>query len=298
MRILTDFVRAVLRTGNQTISELLLLNPFNEMEFADDKLSIFDIKARDQTGQQVNIEMQLFGFHVFLQRVLYYWADLHASQLTKGDEYVKLRPTISIAIVNNRIFPEVDDHHHLFQIRSVKNPALVYCSDLSMYVIELPKFKLSIDELRDPLDVWCYFLKHGEELDKNALPEVLNTPHVFRALEELEMLSQNEQARERYKARLKWERDQTCYIDEARAMARQEGLSEGRAEGLSEGRAEGRAEGLSQGLSQGKLISRIQMLQEMLGKLISPDEELVRLNLDELRQRVSVLEQQRQTRRQ
>ena len=69
MRILTDFVRAVLRTGNQTISELLLLNPFNEMEFADDKLSIFDIKARDQTGQQVNIEMQLFGFHVFLQRV-------------------------------------------------------------------------------------------------------------------------------------------------------------------------------------------------------------------------------------
>ena len=42
------------------IRDVELLNPFNPKEAIDDKLSILDVKARDQTGRQLNIEMQMF----------------------------------------------------------------------------------------------------------------------------------------------------------------------------------------------------------------------------------------------
>jgi predicted transposase/invertase (TIGR01784 family) len=44
------------------IQDLELFNPFNPKEALDDKLSILDIKARDQSGQQFNIEMQMLAF--------------------------------------------------------------------------------------------------------------------------------------------------------------------------------------------------------------------------------------------
>ena len=66
------------------IVELQLLNPFNEKDAEDDKLSILDIKARDELGQHYNLEMQLFGSQVHLQRILYYWSVLHGEQLRRG----------------------------------------------------------------------------------------------------------------------------------------------------------------------------------------------------------------------
>ena len=41
------------------IRDIELLNPFNPKETLDDKLSILDIKARDQSGRQFNVEMQM-----------------------------------------------------------------------------------------------------------------------------------------------------------------------------------------------------------------------------------------------
>src|ERR1051325_6425661 len=79
--ILADLLNAVLRPPSRRIVELEILNPFNEKDAADARLSILDIKARDDHGQQYNFEMQLFGSRVHLQRILYYWAVLHGDQL-------------------------------------------------------------------------------------------------------------------------------------------------------------------------------------------------------------------------
>src|SRR6266481_4894927 len=59
------------------IREIELLNPFNPKEALDDKLSILDIKARDQSGRQFNIEMQILAFPDYTQRILYYACKLH-----------------------------------------------------------------------------------------------------------------------------------------------------------------------------------------------------------------------------
>jgi len=102
--ILADFVNAVLERSDGTwITELELLDPFNSKEIADDKLSIVDVKARDQLGRQFLIEMQLVPQGFFRQRMLYYGARLHAQQLCEGENYGQLSPTICICIVNARL---------------------------------------------------------------------------------------------------------------------------------------------------------------------------------------------------
>ena len=58
--ILIDVLNNVLDpTAGHEIRAVELLNPFNLQEALDDKLSILDIKARDQSGRQFNVEMQM-----------------------------------------------------------------------------------------------------------------------------------------------------------------------------------------------------------------------------------------------
>jgi predicted transposase/invertase (TIGR01784 family) len=257
--ILADLLNAVLKPA-QRIVELQLLNPFNDKDGIDDKLSILDIKARDELGQHYNVEMQLFGSRIHLQRILYYWAVLHGDQLREGQKYTELRPTISIAIVNSVLFPDVPDYHLEFQLRCSRHPQLTFSTHQAIHLLELPKFRKTDDELTDLLDVWCYFLTHGAELDRTQLPKGLQAPMVQRAMEVLEMLSQNDVERERYRARLKWEREQTAYVDEAR--------------------------------EQGEWIGRIHFAQELLNLPETPRAELGSLSIEELQMRVRALGQQ------
>src|SRR6266478_2966542 len=76
--ILIDVLDSVLQPApGGHIRELELLNPFNPKEALDDKLSILDIKARDETGRQFNIEMQMLALPHYAQRILYYACKLH-----------------------------------------------------------------------------------------------------------------------------------------------------------------------------------------------------------------------------
>ena len=58
------------------ISAVEILNPYNEREFLDDKLSIVDVKARDERGRLYQIEIQILVHADLPARMLYAWADL------------------------------------------------------------------------------------------------------------------------------------------------------------------------------------------------------------------------------
>src|SRR6266853_5672508 len=83
--ILISVVDSVLNPApGHHIQDLELLNPFNPKDAFDDKLSIVDIKARDQSGRQFNVEMQILALPYFAKRILYYAAKLHQQQLHEG----------------------------------------------------------------------------------------------------------------------------------------------------------------------------------------------------------------------
>jgi predicted transposase/invertase (TIGR01784 family) len=76
-RLLIHFLNAVLGADLPApVAEVEILNPYNEREFLDDKLSIVDVKARDGQGRIFQVEIQLLIPPELLARILYGWADL------------------------------------------------------------------------------------------------------------------------------------------------------------------------------------------------------------------------------
>jgi len=214
--LLLHLLNAVLELPpSDRLTEVQLLNPFSDKDALDDKLSIVDVKARDQQGRFFQIEMQVLPERAFRSRVLYYWAELHRGQLSEGEPYGALRPTISVCITNFVLFPEVHDHLLRFELLNAEH-WLCFSPNLLLVSLELPKFDRQPDQLTGALDMWTYFLRHGEELEADDLPATLNTPEIQRALEELTVLSQNDLDRERYEARLKLQRDELSRLYSAR----------------------------------------------------------------------------------
>ena len=181
--LLIHLLNAVLQPPSaERVTTLEILNPFNDKETLDDKLSVVDIKARDQRGRQFNIEMQLLAYAGFPQRVLYYWARLHQQQLHQSEEYELLRPTISICFVDRVLFPRVPAYHLSFRLWEAVHQ-VAFTEDLVIHMLELPKFTRSAAELATELDDWLFFLRYAEGLDTEALPLALQIPEIRQAME-------------------------------------------------------------------------------------------------------------------
>lgn len=271
--LLIHLLNAILQSSpGERIVAVEILNPFNDKDSLDDKLSILDIKVRDGSGRQFNIEMQLLVPVHFPKRILYYWARFHQGQLQESGDYRTLRPTITICFVNAPLFPDVADHHLVFELRE-RQHGIVFTGDLAVHMLDLSKFARPVEELRTPLDRWLYFLRHAEQLDTEALPATLDQPEIHRAMGELQMLTQSDLERERYEARHKMQSDIITSLAEARDQGRAEGLEKGLEEGLEKGLEKGRAEGL---------IGRIHFGQRLLRRPLTPMDQLRALPVADL----------------
>ena len=245
------------------IVEITLLNPYNLQETANDKLSILDIKAKDQTGRHFNVEMQMLAHSALLKRILYYWSNLHPEQLGKGDDYELIRPTISICFVNDVIFPNVLDHHLCFRLLEQQHH-FAMTDDIEFHIFELPKFTKSLNELVTGLDKWLYFLRHGETIDSKAVPPELQQPAILRAVEELAMLTDSEVERQLYEFRLKAQMDHTSWLNSARR----------------------------EGERRGEQIGTIHLCEKVLQRPQTPKEQLLALPLADLTRIAAELEQE------
>src|ERR1700722_769300 len=89
--LLIDVLNGVLGfPPHRAVAAVEILNPFNEKETLDDKLSILDVKARDASGRQFNVEMQIAPYGAYPARVVYYLTKLHQQQLHGGEQYREL----------------------------------------------------------------------------------------------------------------------------------------------------------------------------------------------------------------
>jgi predicted transposase/invertase (TIGR01784 family) len=97
-------------------------------------LSILDVKARDQSGRQFNVEMQMLTYRYYEKRILYYGCKLHQQQLHEGDDYLKLQPTISISFLDHVLFPQVPDYHLRFRLLE-ESRHFPFTDDLEIHIL-------------------------------------------------------------------------------------------------------------------------------------------------------------------
>jgi predicted transposase/invertase (TIGR01784 family) len=278
----------------RVVRGVTLLNPFVPRDFVEGKVPILDVRARDDPGRLFLVEMQRLVGEGFGKRALYYWSGSHADQLLKGDSYEMLHPTYFISFLDEPLFEDDPSYHHCFHVWDAKRGRLL-CKDLEIHLLELSKFNVPVEEVKTPLERWCYFLKHGASLDLATLPATLGDPQIRQALEVLMKISQDELERQRA---LEWQRiqnDAAALAADARRARENLRLAQEELRVTQEQvrAAREQAQTAEQvGIEKGQRLGRIQLLQQMLRQPEMSREELSRLSDPELVQMEELLKRQ------
>jgi predicted transposase/invertase (TIGR01784 family) len=115
--VLLNFINeAVRETEPKPFVSLTLVNTHIDKDMVDDKRSILDVRAKNEDGKQVNVEIQIKSKKNMPKRTLYYWAKLYEEQLGESKPYTDLKKTITMNIMISRILPN-ERFHNVFHLR-------------------------------------------------------------------------------------------------------------------------------------------------------------------------------------
>ena len=227
--VLISFLNAVLllESDNQIMS-VEILNPYQLPSIRGGKVTIVDIKAKDQHQKSYIVEMQVAPIDGFDKRVLYYASNSYSSQIERGDAYKNLNPTFFIGILNFEITknPYYLSRHKIVDIDTGEN----IIKDIEFNFIELPKFNKAENDLKTIIDQWIYFIKNAENL--NIIPQNVIDAGLQNAYEDADKHSWSKEELEEYDYALMREQDEIGKLEYAQHKGKLEGKLEGKIESI------------------------------------------------------------------
>ncbi len=243
--LLISLINSIVGEKDQVV-DVTLLNPYNQKNFKNDKLSILDIKAEGNHGKKFNIEIQITDEADYDKRALYYWAKLYTDQLKEKEDYGTLEKVIGIHILNFISILDSEKYHNAFHITE-KETGLHYFKELELHTIELKKFNDGLgkefedigSKIQSALDLWSAFLLRNDLIRTASLPKSLDNVPVKKAIDVLNVMNFSDDEREIYEGQLKWLRIEANTLKKYEEKGREEGLEEGIEKGLEKGREEG-----------------------------------------------------------
>jgi predicted transposase/invertase (TIGR01784 family) len=199
------FLNAILgKELQQPIVSVDILNPYNDREFQDAKLSIVDVKAKDSLDRHYQVEIQISNFRHLPARILYNWADIYSKQLKSGQDYLLLKPTYSIWLLAEDLITNDNRYEHVYKHRDEQG--LLLNEHCTIYLLELNKY--NDRQISSEKERWLMFFKDGENLDEAALPDWMATPEMQQAMNTLSVFSDKEHEYHLYQARQEYLREQ------------------------------------------------------------------------------------------
>jgi predicted transposase/invertase (TIGR01784 family) len=226
--LLISLINSIVGEEDQVV-DITLLNPYNQKNFKNDKLSILDIKAEGNDGKKFNIEIQITDEADYDKRALYYWAKLYGDQLKESEDYSKLEKVIGIHILNFTSIPKSEKYHNAFSITE-KETGLHYFKQLELHTIELKKFTDQLgkefedigSKIQTSLDLWSAFLTRNDLLSTAKLSRALDDAPIKKAIEVLNVMNFTKEEREAYEDHLKWLRIEANSLKKAEGKGRKE----------------------------------------------------------------------------
>ena len=235
-------------TGEQvTIVEIL--ESEGNQERAVDKFNRVDIKAKNERGDIILVEVQLTRQLYYLQRMLYGVSKAITEHIEIGNKYDKVKKVYSINILyfdlgqgsdylyhGKTVFTGVHTGDRLkVNTREADEIRMTVPEDVfpEYYIIRVNEFN---DVARTPIEEWLDYLKN------NRIKDDTSTPGLKEARQRLLYMTMTDAERKAYDAHMDDIMVQNDVLDTAKMEGRAEGRIEGRAEGRVEGRAEGRTE--------------------------------------------------------
>ncbi|MCR5224814.1 MAG: Rpn family recombination-promoting nuclease/putative transposase [Alphaproteobacteria bacterium] len=243
-RVLLHFLNSAIEVKSP-ITKVKILNSELTADHVSQKGSRLDIQAETNSGELIDIEMQVGADEHMVGRTLFYWSRLFAGELQVSDNYGKLRRTISINILNFKLFHK--DARYWRKCHLTDDESHEIITDLlEIQFVELNKLKQFTKE--SPLTFWIEFFKnpYSEECKElyKFVPELKEAREIFEAAKA-----------DPVKRRLIQEREESVRnFNHAISSATERGIEEGKKIGIEKGKAEG---------AQQKAIETAKKLLEM-----------------------------------
>lgn len=228
--ILISFLNGILYAGDSVIQDLTILDPYQVPKILAIKSSYLDVKAKLSNGTWVIIEMQVLNVEGFEKRVLYNATKTYSAQLNKGDEYEVLNPVIALTITDFKMFDEIDWPISRFVLKEKESSIEYPSSDLELVFVELPKFKIALENLETLTDKWIYFLQNAKDL--SVVPETMGAvAEIRQAFDIANEAGLTKEELELLERQLIYIQDQRGAFTYATRVAREQGLKQGLEQG-------------------------------------------------------------------
>ena len=210
-------------------------NRYVDIDEANDKLGVMDLRAELENGAHCIIEIQLKHCENEPERILYYWADAYSRQIKRGDRFGKLEKTISIAILDHELeeLRGMEEIGVKWQIRDELTGKRILTDRLELIIIELPKARrVYKTNPNNTICQWMLFLDNPNQ--KEVVQIMKENKDINKAIDELEQVSGNEKLRRIAELKEKYIRDEQASI----AYAQNEGYRQGEEKGKAKGKTE------------------------------------------------------------
>jgi len=273
---LIELLNLLLNKEQDPIIDLVYKNPFHLAEVINEKEIIMDIKVETLKGEQIDIEMQIDDLSVYINRSIYYLCKQATRGLEKGDRYDKMKPSIIISFIKNKLFPHRQPMASVFTLReNIDSEQL--SNILQLHYIELGKIDLSDrnPDILNPLEqIGAYFRCSGDQNEREFVEALIQKgPKVIAMTDNvLQKVSEEERLQ---------------YVRESRELAKLEqswALQDAAEKGYSKGHAEGHAKGHAEGLTAGELSKSVEIARKLKSNNMTPSQisEITGLSIEQI----------------
>ncbi len=218
------FVSDVLGMPPEEIRSVRLANVFLWKRYRFQKQGILDLLLDLNDDRKVNIELQVRMVKYWDRRVLFYLAKMFTEDLLIGENYTKLKKSVSVSILDFDL-DNGEKYHRVYRLREKGGEEF---SDLfEVHIIELRK-KL---EGNGRIDDWIRLMNAESEEDLDMIKT--DNPGILEAVREMKRMGLGRRLHLLYEAHMKEIRDRNARDD----FVRDEGIAIGEARGMAIGEA-------------------------------------------------------------
>ena len=264
-RITKKFLEAILDKKLEEVD--LSRNIVLRRENPKDKMGILDVLVKINQEEYCNVEMQMVEKDNLIERILYYWSRIYGKNLNGSDDYIELKRTIGVLIVNFEIKKLKGlGYHSKWKIIEEKERKLILTEHLELHIIEIPKiYKIGENEEKEELVKWINFIENPES--EKVGEYMKENEEMKEAKEKLEVMSEDEKMQILAELRLKAIRDEKAIkrfaIKEGMEQGMKQGIKQGMKQGIKQGRKQGRKETAKKMKEEGFDIELIKKITEL-----------------------------------
>lgn len=172
--IIQDFIEVFLDIE----IEKVILNPYLETKSKnlplEENFGIADVRVKLKSKEELNIGIQFIDGYYAQNKMLLYYAQIHSNQLEYQDDR-NIAKTVTINLLDFNYLRSKNYESKIAIPSKTENT-------IELYVLELPKFRMSVGEKFDKKEAWMTYLCGGPE---NKIIEALKKYDSIKKLDNL-----------------------------------------------------------------------------------------------------------------